>query len=189
MNRLFRFLALPIFLVSLYGCASLSPEKMVPEHSKMNFKTNNYTLKIGAITANYEEGIERMEDFLLFGDNIKIDGETLKKAITAMMEKSLLFKNVVLVGSADYELNANIDLQGQRALYSGKIESLIRISYDLIKISSNEIVWKDDFNTTGGCTIQEAYPAVTRTNTAVERAVKKNLLKCIKAISNHLNDI
>lgn len=184
-----RFLCLFVLLVFLNGCASLSVEKMVPEPGKMKLITKNNTIKIGSITANDEDGMKRMEKFLLFGGNIKLESEILKKALAASIKNSQLFKRVVLSGTADYEINANIDLQGQRALYSGKVESLIKINYELVKYISNEIVWKKDFKTTGNCTIEEVYPAVERTNTAVERAVNKNLLKCIYGISNHLNHI
>ncbi len=188
MNRygaLIVFLAVFLFLF-INGCASLSVDKMIPEHCKMNFETNGYTIKIGAITANNPEDMDMMSDYLLFGDNIKLDSETFKKAITAMMERSQLFKNVVLAGAADYELNANIELQGQRVLYSMKIESLMKIHYELVKVISNEILWQEDINTTGSCTIKEVYAAVPRANTAVERAVKKNLMKCIEEISKYL---
>lgn len=187
MSKTRTFVALSILSIFLFGCASLSVEKMVPDNNKMNFKKHDKTIKIGVVTVNNEEGIERMDDFLLFGDNIKLDNQILKEAITAMIEQSQLFKTVVLEGTADYEINANIDLQGQRALYSGTIESLIKISYELVDVGFNESVWKNGFKTTGSCTIQEAYPAVTRTNTAVERAVKKNLLKCINEISKQMN--
>ena len=191
MNRpgIFVILSTVCLFFLLNGCGSLSVDRMIPEHQKMNFKTNGYTIIIGAITARSPENMDRMSDHLLFGDNIKLDSETLKKAITVMMEQSQLFKNVVMVGKADYELNANIALQGQRVLYSMTTESLIKISYKLVKVDSNEIIWQEDINTTGSCTIKEAYPAVTRANTAVERAVKKNLLQCIKGISKHLNQI
>ncbi len=186
-QRVLIILAIVFTFLLLSSCASLSVEKMIPEHSNMNFRKNEYIIKIGEITANNPEDMEAMSDFLLFGDNIKLDSKTFKNAITTMLKQSQLFKNVVMKGVADYELKANIELQGQRALYSMTIESLIKVNYELLKVGSNEIVWRDAINTTGRCTVKEEYPAVTRTNTAVERAVKKNLLKCITEISTYLN--
>jgi hypothetical protein len=171
-----------IIMVLLSGCASLSDERMIPDMGSINLTQSNATISITILKGNIIDKGEAE----FYESNL--EDEMLKDAITKTINSSGLFKNITAPEKADFELIVKNKRHNVRSSYDMTGHSLITIGYTLKKKISNKILWQKDISSVGKCTIKEAYNTFTRHNTATERAVRKNLLKSIQAISEHVQE-
>ena len=169
-----------IILTLLSGCASLSDERMIPNMESINMAPSDATISITILKGN----IVDKGDAEFYESNL--EDEMLKDAVTKTIINSNLFKNITTPENADFELIVKNERHNVRSSWDMTGHSLITISYTLKNNTSNTIVWQEDISSVGRCTIEEAYNTFTRHNTATERAVKKNLLKSIQSISEHV---
>ncbi|MFC1505287.1 hypothetical protein ACFL5W_02090 [Thermodesulfobacteriota bacterium] len=167
-------------VVLLSGCASLSDERMIPDMGSINLAPTNATINIIILKGN----IVDKGDAEFYESNL--EDEMLKDAVTKTIDSSGLFKNIATSEKADFKLIVMNKRHNVRTSYDQTAHSLITIGYKLKNNASNEIVWQKDISSVGECTLKEAYNTFIRHNTATERAVKKNLLKSIQAISEHI---
>jgi len=168
------------FIFILVGCASLSDERMIPDMGSINLTPSNATISISILQGN----IIDKGDAEFYESNL--DDKLLRNAIVKLITSSGLFKSITESENADFKLIVKNKRHNVRTSYDQTAHSLITIGYTLKNNVSNEIVWQKDISSVDKCTLKEAYNTFTRHNTATERAVKKNFLKSIQAISEHV---
>ena len=175
----FVLLLVGIALLMLSSCSSLSEERMVPDFGSMHYKFSRKVLKVNVL-----EGVFHVGDA---GFQQKdLDAEMLKKALLMAMGRSGIFKDVVLSELSDYELIAKKEKQKWRGEPDGTIRVILSISYRLMDLKTNELLWQEDIHTLGMCTMKEKFNGYSRCNTALERTLKKNFEISIQKISFHM---
>ncbi len=171
----FIFLLVVIALLMLSSCSSLSEDRMMPDFGVMQYKSSQKVLKVKVLEGVFHDGDAGFQQK-------DLDAEMLEKSLLMATDGSGIFKDVVLSEQSDYELTGKKEKQKWRGQPDGTIRVLLSINYALMDSKTNEPLWQEVVHTLGMCTIKEYYNGYSRSNTALERALKKNLEKFIMAI-------
>lgn len=171
-----------VALLLLSGCASLSDERMIPDMESITFSPSDTTISVIILKGNMVDN----GDAEFYENNL--DDAILEKAVKKTIEDSGIFRKITTPESSSFELIVKNKRHNVRSSYDMTGHSLITIEYTLKDKTENSILWHEEISSVGRCTIKEAYNTFKRHNTATERAVKKNLLKSIQAISEHVQE-
>lgn len=116
-----------------------------------------------------------------FGREAYITNEQYREALYRTLADAGLFREVVLDGSADWQLHSEIITitteGGVSPLYA------IVVQYWLVDPRSGEEIWRKGINTRHQVKWNEAFAGATRIIRAVEGSTKKNLSQLVIALS------
>ena len=176
-NNIFKTILLigviPLFAIS---CTSLTVDDAIPDTAAMDLHPSGSTVRLTVLPG----GIIDDGNMSLYEKNL--DETMLEKALKLSLERSLLFVNIVETGPADYTLIVKKTRQQGRATNMTE-KSLLTINYKLTDFYTGKLLWQDDINTLG---ISTHFNGSVRSNTATQRALKKNLTKALSNIANHI---
>jgi hypothetical protein len=168
-----------IVAVAITGCASpASVKRMVPSFDHTSFISTNMTLMIAEV-----KGGEKTNPML----SSKIENEGFKEALTNTLKGSGIFKEVFTDEKGDYKIYAEIISQGLKLGFP--TTSILFVNYRLIETTSDKEVWKENILSQYDAKFEEAFLGNVRAKKANEAAVRDNLTRLIKKLSNVLSKL
>ena len=174
----FNSIIIALLLTIGFGCTP-SIRRMMPNMDKAKLSHNNKSIKILEASGQKIKNAGHIFDVQLTNLNSK----KLTKLIRVSFEKSGMFKKVVLDGSADYALTANIKYQAQRSDTYAAVESLIRIQYEIYQVNTNQVIWQDEIVSKNTVKFFQKLNGKSRAVKSLEGAVKKNMTELINKVS------
>jgi len=112
----------------------------------------------------------------------QISNEDLSEAVRQSVTQSELFSGVVQEGTAsDYRLEAFIARLSQPTM-GGSLQVTLEISWKLIRVANNSVVWEKAITSNYKTTAMEAFAFVKRLRLANEAASRANISDAISQI-------
>lgn len=163
MTKHLNLLALSFAVLLLTGCASPA--------SKEGMTTSNYQA-----TKKFDQSVQvkTAGGKETGADGTNISDEDFKAALEASIQQSGLFKNVVQVNNADYELSVAIT-ELDKPMFGLTFTVNMEAHWVLVKKSDKTVVMKKAIKSSATATFGDAAAAVTRLKLAVEGAAKNNI--------------
>jgi hypothetical protein len=165
------------FIAFAYGCAAGPPEArhMVPSADYSGFNFSGKTLKVAEV-----KGGEKTKPM-----NVPtIDNEGFQEASVNTLKKSGMFKEVSTNREGDYELMAEIVSQKWQPGLPGNVTLFIH--YRLIDTESNQVFWKETIFSQYSASMDDAPFGLERAKMSTEGAVRDNLTKLLRKLSDVL---
>lgn len=162
-----------LFALFISGCApSLNKQNMgVP--------SNEVTLRVSKSSVG---------DIIVTGGSSvtgQIDSVSLKDAILQTLTNTKVFKVVSPKNSPDYTLHAEI-ISLEKPKIGFEIKSVLRVKYFILRASSNQLIWMDEFTSSYTATTGDSFFGPGRLTKANEGAVRENLRQLVTALSEQM---
>lgn len=169
---MYRLIALVFAALLFTGCASpTNPVAMVPV-DYVPGKIQPYSVSVTVAGG---------QDTSALGKSSVADAD-LKTAIEETILKTKAFKQLVKVGSADYELSASIVTVNQPTMgFSFTVKT--DLAWKLRKVDGDNIVWRKVINSQHTTGAGEAFAGVERLRLATEGAIRSNIELALKDIA------
>lgn len=166
-------LSLLLLLALLGGCVSAPlASRMTPDLAGIQAPKTEKVLRVGAVT-----GGEKTNPL----DRPRIEDEGFQEALINTLQSSGLFKEVTTGREGDYELSVQIISQDSLGTFSTTL--LLFVNYRLTDLGSGKELWKENLLSQYEVTGTEVFAGLERLKRAQEGAVKDNLTRLVKKLS------
>lgn len=150
---------------------------MVPPLKDLILKGSDKTVKVAAVTGGEKTNPMGMS---------AIENDGFQEALIKTLESARMFKAVLTSPGADYELHAEIISQD---LHPGlTITAILFVRYTLIETRSSSEAWADNVLSHYDAQLEEAFSGPERSVRANEGAVRDNLIRLVRKLSQVLRD-
>lgn len=173
------FAALLIAAMLLGACAQPpKPELMVPEPTAAPTVTGDKTIAVWRVGGGEKTGGDQM-------DLSRIDDQAFTAALSSTLEKSALFRRVVVGEEGDYRLEAQIVSQelGRPFMEFKNVGELV-VHYRLYGAKDRNVIWQETIETHFEKGFAETFEAKERERMVIEGAARENLADLVGKLAH-----
>ena len=165
------------------GCATVSPDQMVPSSSARATSRSEKTLTVAEVTGGIEANKYAFDPI----DQVRIGSEQFRAALIKALDASGFFASVRSAGTSDYQLEAHIIAEQPQRTGFLSVTSSFAVNYRLVETNSSRDAWHDTIvsnNTAEGAPVTEGLPGATKKS--LEGAARQNLAEMMENLRKNL---